>query len=370
MERVDVTIIGAGAVGLACAYALKDSGMDVLVVERHATFGEETSSRNSEVIHSGIYYPRGSLKATTCIRGKELLYDLAAKAGIGHKRLGKILVANNDLEEEKLKTIYDNARDCGVTDLRYLEAGELKKIEPDIRARVSLYCPGTGIIDTHGFMKHMFAVSRSKGVEFAYSVEVDGIRKKRGLYEIGVREPGGEKYSFESEAVINCAGLSSDRIAGMAGIDTAGAGYRIHMCKGQYFRISKPGKFRIIHLVYPPPTDISLGIHITPDMGEGLRLGPDAEYVSETDYAVSENDRGKFFESVRTLLPSLSEDDLMPDTAGIRPKLHGKEAKFADFIIREESDRGLPRLVNTVGIESPGLTASLAIGEMVSGMIK
>ena len=369
MEKVDIAIIGAGVIGLAAAHALSKLKKEIVVLEKHPAFGQEASSRNSEVIHSGIYYPKESLKAKTCIRGKELLYDLCRKRGIPHKRLGKLVVACDNEGALKLDNIYKNALACGIKDLRFLDKKEIKKIEPHVSAEKALFVPDTGIIETHALMKSLFGAAKENGADFCFSVKVIGIKKEGSFYEITVKEPRGDFFSFKAKAVINCAGLWADEICELAGIDPEKSSYRIHYCKGRYFRIRKPEKFQIRHLVYPPPTETDLGIHLTPDLAGGLRLGPDTEYVKEINYDVDEGKKMAFLSSVAKFLPSLEESDLIADTAGIRAKLQARGEPFRDFMIKNEEEKGFPNLINVIGIESPGLTGCLAIGERISSCL-
>jgi L-2-hydroxyglutarate oxidase LhgO len=369
MEEVDVAIIGAGAIGLAVARALSGGGKDIIVIEKNSSFGQEQSSRNSEVIHAGLYYPKGSIKSETCIRGRKLLYELCSKYNIPHKKLGKLIIASGKEETAKLNGIYKNAKECGIKDLRFLEKKDARKMEPDIEADSALFSPETGILDSHGLMEFFFQAAKEKGVNFAFSVEAIGIKKEASRYEITVREPRKDSFSFRAETVINSAGLFSDTVAGLAGIDCEKHRCKIHYCKGEYFRMKNPKKFSIRHPVYPPPGDTDLGIHVTPDLAGGLRLGPDATYVDNIDYDVDEKKRNVFFNSLSGFLPSLKEDDLIPDTAGVRAKLQGEGGGFRDFIIREENEKGLPNFVNLIGIESPGLTAAPAIAEKVKSCL-
>ncbi|OGW75650.1 MAG: hypothetical protein A2Z72_08965 [Omnitrophica bacterium RBG_13_46_9] len=370
MEEVDITIIGAGVIGLAVSYVLSNFGKEIVVLEKNPSFGQETSSRNSEVIHAGIYYPKGSLKSETCIRGKSLLYGLCSRYNIPYRKLGKLIIAYDREGIDRLGGIYDNAVGCGIGDLRFLSRKEIKTLEPDIEAESAIFTPDTGIVDTHSLMKFFFQASKERNVDFAFSVEVIGIKKERSFYEITVNEPGGDSFSFQSRAVINCAGLESDKIAEFAGMDPEKLCYRIHYCKGQYFRMRNPDKFRIKHLVYPPPTEIDLGIHLTPDLGGGIRLGPDAKYVKEINYDIEEKEKYAFLSSVSKFLPSLEKDDLIPDTAGVRPKLQSEEDGFRDFVIQDEGKNGFPNFVDLIGIESPGLTSCLAIAETVKKFIE
>jgi len=365
MEKTNITIIGAGVCGLAVAYELSKKHEDILVIEKHDSFGRETSSRNSEVIHAGLYYSKGSLKAKLCIEGKKLLYDFCVKNNIPHKNIGKILVACNNEEAEKLRQIKDNAALCGVSNLHFLTQDELKTLEPDVQAQESLWCPDTGIIDSHQLMKSLFEQSQQQGAEIGFGIEVVGIAKKGHGYEITVKEPEGDLFSFETKILINASGLSADRVAQLAGFDIDALGYKLHYNKGQYFRISNPKKFSLTHPVYPPASKTDLGIHITPDLAGGLRLGPDAHYTNEINYMIDENDKQNFVDSVSRFLKDLIIDDLVPDTAGIRAKLQAPGVDFSDFVIKEESEKGFKNFINLIGIESPGLTASLAIARLV-----
>jgi len=365
MEKTNITIIGAGACGLALGFQLSRKYHDIFVVEQHDAFGRETSSRNSEVIHAGLYYPKDSLKAKLCIQGKNLLYDFCQHYNIPYKKTGKILVACTNEEAAKIHAIYKNAVESGVTDLRFLTQEELKALEPDVKAQEAFLSPDTGILDSHQFMKTLFEQAKKQNVEFAFSVEVVGIAPKSAGYEITVKEPSGDLFSFETSIVINAAGLHADRVAAMAGFDIAACGYQLHLSKGQYFRISNPKKFAVTHPVYPPASKTDLGIHITPDLAGGLRLGPDARYATRIDYTVDEKDKKVFCDSVSRFLPKLTLEDLVPDTAGMRAKLQAPGVDFSDFVIQEESAKGFKNFINLIGIESPGLTSSLAIARLV-----
>ncbi|MCQ9207089.1 MAG: NAD(P)/FAD-dependent oxidoreductase [Omnitrophica bacterium] len=369
MEKTGITVIGSGVIGLAVSHLLSAAGKEVTVIEKNPSFGQEASSRNSEVIHAGLYYPKGSLKARTCIRGKELLHGLCSKHKITCKRLGKLIVVSRKEDMGKLDAIRANAASCGVKNLSFLDKKGIRELEPVIEGESALFSPDTGILDSHGLMQFFLTSAKEKGASFTFSVEVKGIRKKRPGYEVTVKEPSGDLFSFETGVVINCAGLEADKVAALVGIDPDKNFYRIHYCKGRYFRVRNPRKFPVNHLVYPPPTEASLGVHITPDLAGGLRLGPDAQYVNEIDYTVDEHDKEEFLNSARELLPNLQPDDIIPDTAGIRAKLSGSGEGFRDFVIRDEADKGFPKFINLIGIESPGLTSSLAIAEIVKDMV-
>jgi len=370
MEKADVVIIGAGVIGLAIAHTIGSRNKNIIVLEQYDSFGRETSSRNSEVIHAGLHYPKDSLKTQTCIRGKHLLYEICVKNSIPHNKTGKLIVACNDAEAGKLEEIYKNALECGVRTLQKLTKNDIKRKEPDIKAKMGLFSQDTGIIDSHSFMSFLFNTARQKGADFAFNVKVIGIRRGQGCYELTVKEPQGDLFDFKTDVVINAAGLYSDKMAEFAGLDIDAHHYRLHYCKGQYFRIRNPRKFTIRHSVYPPPTATDLGIHITPDLSNGLRLGPNAEYVEEIDYNMDEISLKTFYTSTKRFLPSLDQSDLIPDTSGIRPKLQGKDDLFRDFVVSDETDKGLPGFIDLIGLESPGLTASLAIAEIVGYLLR
>lgn len=368
MERTEITIIGAGIVGLASSYLLSKSKQNIMVLEKQHSFGQDTSSRNSEVIHAGLYYPKNSLKSLMCLRGSPLLYQLCQENNIGHKKLGKLLVASEKEEIEKIEAIYKNATACGVENLSFIDKAGIKKLEPNVQAKTALFSPDSGIVDSHFVMKHFHDASKSRGVELAFNIEAIGIEKKRDHYIVTVREPDGEEFSFGTNIVINAAGLYSDKVAEMVGIDIDKNPYKIHYSKGQYFRVADPAPLNISHLIYPPPSKFDLGIHATPDLAGGIRLGPDARYVDSIDYKLDPRDKDTFYNSVKRFIPSL-EDNLLEDTVGIRAKLQSPKDDFRDFVITNEEDKGFPNFINLLGIESPGLTSCLAIAEKVREII-
>lgn len=373
MEKVHITVIGAGVVGLAVAAELSREYQDIFVLEKHHSFGQETSSRNSEVIHAGIYYPKDSLKAKLCVEGNYLLYEICAKNAIPHKRIGKLIVACAKEEEADLGKIFSGAVLSGAQGLTLITQEQIKKIEPNVKASAGLYSAGTGVLDSHRLMDYFFQQAKVNAVDFAFNTEVKAIKKASAGYELIVRDAAGEEFSFLSEVVINCAGLNSDIIAQMAGIDIDKFGYRLHYCKGQYFRVS-PKKAGLINgLVYPVPKPKAggLGIHATKDLSGSMRLGPDDLYLDsrEPDYSVDIKRRALFYESAKTFLPFIEEEDLSADIAGIRPKIKAGDKSFRDFIIREEGDKGLGGFINLIGIESPGLTASPAIARYVKNLL-
>ncbi|MFH1666472.1 MAG: NAD(P)/FAD-dependent oxidoreductase [Elusimicrobiota bacterium] len=375
MEEFDIVIIGAGVVGLAVASELSQSAgnKNILVLEKSHSFGQETSSRNSEVIHGGMYYPAGTLKARLCIEGRRLLYQICGKNRIPYKKIGKLIVAVEKEELPALEGIRKQGELNGVEGLRAVSRAELKELEPNLIGIAALLSGETGIIDSHRLMKYFLDSAQSKGVIIAYNSQVSGIAKINDGYKITVNNKE-EVLDIKSALVINCAGLDSDLIAEMAGISLKENKYNLHYCKGQYFRVS-PGKAKFLNrLAYPVPKPKSggLGVHATLDLGGGLRLGPDDKYLDgrEKDYSVDENRKRDFYSSAIKFIPFIEEKDLFADTAGIRPKLQENGGEFRDFIIKEESDQGLPGFINLVGIESPGLTASAAIAKYVKGLIR
>jgi len=370
-DKADITIIGAGVVGLAIAAQVASQDREVYVLEKNETFGRETSSRQSGVIHSGIYYPEDSLKAKMCVAGNRILYGLCEKYGIGHRRLGKLIVATNDEEAGQLPTLLGRGGRNGTEGLRLLSRREIRELEPNIEGVAAILSPSTGIIDSHGLMQYFVARARDGGVQIAYQSKAVGIEKVARGYKVTVEDSEGES-SFTTRVLINCAGLHCDKVAELAGIDIARAGYRLHYCKGEFFSIKGSRSGLVKRLIYPvPPPEITgVGIHITFDLEGRMRLGPGIQYVDSLDYAVSNQHQRLFYDSVRGFLPWLKYDDLEPEMAGIRPKLQEPGGGFRDFVIKEESARGLPGLVNLIGIESPGLTASPAIAEYVCDLIQ
>ncbi len=366
-EVVRIAIIGAGVVGLAIALELARTERGVFVFEKNRSFGLETSSRNSEVIHAGIYYPEGSLKGTLCTEGNRLLYDFAAEHGVVHRRTGKLIVAVDESELGQLEELYRKARRNDVPGLEMVSRAEVKRLEPNVEAAAAILSPSTGIIDGHGLMRALSGLARERGADFIFDAEVTGLEATAGGFRVTVSDREGTS-AFESSLVINAAGLNSDRIAGLAGIDIDRAGYRLHYNKGEYFSVNSPDGAPVSRLVYPLPEHAGKGIHVSLTIDGKVRLGPNTRYVDEIDYTVDETEKTSFHQSVSRFLPGLRLADLTPDFAGIRPKLQGPDDGFRDFVIADETSRGLPGLIDLVGIESPGLTASPAIARRVAEM--
>ena len=359
-----MVIIGAGVVGLAVATQLSERNEGVYVFEKNKKFGQETSSHNSGVIHSGIHYPKGSLKAELCVKGNPMIYEICEKYKIPYKKLGKLTVAIEEEEIEELNKLMKMGEDNGVEGLKFLDREDVKKLEPNIEAEKALYSPSTGIVEPDELMNHFYAQIKNNRAIVATETEVTGMRKTDFGYELSGISVG-EKFTVMAKTVVNCAGLYSDRIAAMIGLDVDKLGYRLHYCKGDYFRAA--GKPPVKMLVYPVPKGPGLGIHLTPDLSGSVRLGPNAYYVNNIEYNV-ESDEKEFRQDVRRFLPSILEYSIQIDSAGIRPKLQGPQDSFRDFVIKHEADKNLFGFTNLIGIESPGLTAAPAIGAFVSEM--
>lgn len=369
MSDTSLTVIGAGAVGLAIAARLAERFPDLILLERNPHHGMETSSRNSEVIHAGMYYAPGSLKARLCVVGNRMLYEYCVAREVAHTRCGKIIVAMVPEEVAHLERILNTGRENGVA-LEMIDAAKSRELEPHVPAVAALLSPSTGVVSAHGLMDALLQDARARGATFQASAEVVGLEKRPDDYRISIRTPDGIE-SFTSTRVVNAAGLDCDTVAALVGIDPDAAGYRIHYCKGSYFSVVGPKARYVSRLVYPVPTHVSLGVHALIDVTGRVRFGPDAEFLNPRvqDYKVAPEKRAAFAASVRRLVPEIDDEDLAPDISGIRPKVQGPGDPARDFIIRDEADRGLPGLVNLIGIESPGLTSCLAIAQHVDGMI-
>lgn len=353
---------------MAVARELSLVGKDIIIIEKNKSFGQETSSRNSEVIHGGMYYPSGTLKAELCVSGRHLLYQLCNERKIPHKKTGKLIVATDKGELCALEAILAQGKSNGVEGLKLITEAQIKQLEPAVSGIAALYSPETGIIDSHALMDHLLTCAKDNGATIAYDAEVITIKKNDDGYKVTMKN-NREIVEIKALSVINCAGLNSDIIAGMAGLDILKEKYNLYYCKGQYFRLNSAKARSLKMLVYPVPEPASggLGVHATVDMAGGVRFGPDDEYLKSRiqDYSVDPLSRLKFYESARKFIPFISEEDLFADTAGIRPKLQEPGGVFRDFVIADEADKGFPGFVNLIGIESPGLTACLAISRYV-----
>ncbi len=363
----DVVVIGAGIIGLAAAAALARSGRSVVVIERNDAIARETTSRNSEIIHAGIYYPAGSLKAELCRAGRETLYRRCAERGVPHQRIGKLIVATEDAEVEVLEQIQATAAANDVS-LSLLSGEEVKQLEPDVTAVAALFSAETGIVDAHAYALSFLAEAESHGALLALKTDVEAIEHGARGFRVAARTrdgSGGARESLVAGAVVNAAGLLADRVARLAGIDVDALGYQLHFCKGDYFSLAPGVPLSLSRLVYPVPVQAGLGIHATIDLGGRIRFGPDTEYVDAPTYGVDAEKARIFAAAAARYLPALRSEWLAPDYAGIRPKLAGPGEGFADFVVAEESAVGLPRFVDCIGIESPGLTAASAIADRI-----
>jgi len=363
METADITIIGAGVIGLAIAAEIAESDLNIYILEKNISSGQGISSRNSEVVHGGMYYPPGSLKATLCVAGRHLLYEIAWRNNIPHKKIGKLIVATNQKETEAIEHLYKNAQINGVDSTELISARKLAQMEPNVQACAALYSPETGIISSHGLINHFLRIAQSKKAILVNNTNVVQIDKNASGYEIHTQNARGHHYSFLSAIVINAAGLESDTIASMVGGD-----YHLHYCKGDYCSISGVRQGTVHRLIYPVPenNDRGLGVHLTLDLNGRLKLGPDTCYIPRLeDYSVEPQKAQLFYERARKFLPFLKKENVHPDMAGIRPKLQGPDESFRDFLIKED----FPGFINLVSIESPGLTASPAIAGYVKKML-
>jgi L-2-hydroxyglutarate oxidase LhgO len=369
MADTPLTVVGAGVVGLAVAARLAGRFPELVILERRERHGSETSSRNSEVIHGGMYYPAGSLKARLCVRGRHLLYELSERAGVPHRRIGKLIVALRPEETPELERLLALGRQNGV-ELSLVGAQACHELEPAVPAVAGLLSPTTGIVSAHGLMDALLFEARRHGALLQPRAELVAIERRDADYRLEIRTPDGTE-TLTSERVVNAAGLESDRVAALAGIDVEATGYRLHWWKGSYFAVNGRKARLVSRLVYPVPSHVSLGVHVVLGLEGRLRFGPDAEHLPERqlDYAVDEAKRLAFAEAVGRLVPQLTALDLTPDIAGIRPKLQGPGEGYRDFVIAEESARGLPGFVNLIGIDSPGLTSAPAIAEEVERLL-
>jgi len=364
MDQVECIVVGAGVVGLAVARALALSGREVLVLEAAKAIGTGTSSRNSEVIHAGIYYPQGSLKARLCVQGNPMLYDYCAARSIHHRRCGKLIVATAPAQVASLQQIADKARRNGVNDLVWLSQVEAMRLEPALQCQAALLSPGTGIVDSHALMLALQGDMENAGGVVALNTPLAHAQCAQDAIEIETED--GTR--LRAQKLINCAGLHAPALAAQfKGLDR-GHVPQAFFAKGNYFVLAGSAPFS--HLIYPVPEQAGLGVHLTLDLGGQAKFGPDVQWVAKPDDLSVDPARGvAFYEQVRKYWPALPDGALVPGYAGIRPKVSSPTAPAADFIIQGPLDHGVPGLVNLFGIESPGLTSALAIGQMVVEML-
>lgn len=360
IDHINTIIIGAGVVGLAIAKALAKVNNNLLVIEKEKSFGMGISSRNSEVIHAGLYFEPSMLKSSLCVSGKAALYQYATKRNIPHKRCGKLLVASSSNEIAKLEAININAKNCGIDDLTMLTQKECHALEPDVKAVTGILSPSSGVIDTHAYMLSMLTDLENAGGQAVFNTEVTAIVKTPDGFLLTTNDD----YQISCDQLINAAGLGAMKIAHM--IDALDKKHipELVMAKGCYFSYS--GKTNFKHLIYPLPFVGGLGIHLTLDMAGGVKFGPNVEFIEHEEYTVSTHIKKDFVNSIKHYLPQIDENKLQPDYAGIRPKL---SQKGTDFNIQFPNDHGIEGLINLFGIESPGLTSSLAIADYIQEKI-
>lgn len=369
----DAVVIGGGAVGLAVWLELAERGGETLLLERHPTMGFETSSRNSEVIHGGMYYAPGSLKARFCVEGRRLLYPFLEKHGVRHAKCGKLIVAVNAEDEEALEKIFDTGQKNDVEGLRFASGDEIAAREPNVRAATAMVSPETGIVDAHGFMHALEKAGEAAGGVAVCGAEVRALERTADGWTVVFVDANGEN-RVEARTVVNAAGLSAQRVMRMAGLDPDRLGLTLHPCKGCYFSLSGGAGKKINGLVYPAPEKnlAGLGIHTIVDLAGRVRLGPSVQYIDEADrydYAVDPGLLDLFLERASRYLPFLAAGDLAPDFSGVRPKLSGPGDPARDFYVNEETENGAPGFVNLAGIESPGLTSGMAIAKEVARLV-
>ena len=358
MERLDAVVIGAGVVGLAVARALAMAGREVVILEAEDAIGTHTSSRNSEVIHAGIYYPKGSLKARACVEGRRRLYEYCAKHGVPHRRCGKLIVAQPDQVSE-LEEIREKAAANGVQDLAWLTRDEARELEPEVSCAAALHSPSTGIVDSHALMLAYLGDAERHGAMLALRSSLEKASFRQGKIELHVA--GADP--VECNLLVNSAGLRAPSVArSMEGFDAKRVPRELY-AKGNYYSLA--GKSPFSRLVYPVPEPGGLGVHATIDLAGQARFGPDVEWVDRIDYTVAPARAARFYAAIRRYWPGLPDGALLPGYSGIRPKTAGPGEPAPDFEVQGPAAHGVPGLVHLFGIESPGLTSSLALAEMV-----
>lgn len=367
MEEIDTAVIGAGVVGLAVARAMAMAGREVLVIEAADAIGTETSSRNSEVIHAGIYYPPGSLKARLCVEGRQKLYSYCEERRVPHKRLGKLIVATELGQEARLAALAAGACACGADDLRPVSREEALAMEPELSCISALLSPSTGIIDSHALMLALQGDAEAHGAQIAFHTRVVSGRIDRDGIALQTLSDDGDELALRTRLVVNAAGHGAIPIAqALAGMPAASFP-RQFFARGCYFSMARRSPFG--RLIYPVPVEGGLGVHLTLDMGGAARFGPDVEWIGDLDHTVDPHRADAFYAEIRRYWPALEDGALQPAYSGVRPKISGPGEPAADFRIDGPREHGVPGLVNLFGIESPGLTASLAIADHVRALL-
>lgn len=359
---MQVFVVGAGVVGLAVARAAAVAGHEVIVAEMTRGIGNGVSSRNSEVIHGGMYYPTGSLRALHCPRGRRMLYEFCASHGVPHRKCGKLIVATEDAEVAKMEAILKQGQVNGVEGFAMIDGAAARAMEPALRCVAALHSPETGIIDSHSYMRALQGDLEDRGGAIAFDTNVERLTHSQAGWL--VHYSGADSGELAVDAVINCAGLGAQSLARRTDDYPQARVPRLVLARGNYFGYA--GRPVFSRLIYPAPRiDGGLGIHVTLDLAGRMRFGPDVEWIDEEDYNVNASRAASFYGAIRRYWPDLPDNRLQPDYAGIRPKLTGPGEPAADFMIEAPQQHGLPRLVNLFGIESPGLTASLSLAEAV-----
>lgn len=373
MADVETVVVGAGVVGLASAAALARQGQEVMVLERHDRIGSETSSRNSEVIHSGIYYAPGSLRAKLCLTGKEMLYRFCAENGVEHRRCGKLLVATSEAEVAKLEALAANANTNGVKGMRRLSGDDARLLEPEVACVAAYLSETTGVVDSHALMQALEGHLAARGGQVVLNTAVTGISTtpgEGGEFRLMIGSAG-EEGTLTAQRLVLAGGLGASELGRMLDYHSSYRVPQTYFARGHYFSLATRAPFE--HLVYPMPEGAWLGVHLTLDVAGRAKFGPDIEWVESVSYAFDDPDgarRAAFERDVRRYWPGLPSDALQPGYVGVRPKIYGRGETVADFAIHGPSEHGIDRLIALYGIESPGLTSSLAIGEMVAGLLK
>ena len=361
MDEVECVVVGAGVVGLAIARKLAQQGREVIVVEQAEAIGTGTSSRNSEVIHAGIYYRAGSLMAQLCVAGRQALYAYCADHGIPHRKCGKLIVATTAAEADKLESIRAHAAANGVDDLRAIDGAEAQRMEPALSCVAALVSPSTGIVDSHSYMLALRGDAEAAGAAFAFHAPLLSARREGELLAL---EIGGEMpMTLGCRLLINAAGLGATAVARSIAAMPPELVPTPYLAKGNYFTCSARAPFS--HLIYPVPESGGLGVHLTLDLGGQAKFGPDVEWIDELDYVVDPARAARFYPAIRKYWPGLPDGALSPGYSGIRPKIVPPSVAVQDFVVQSPREHGVPGLINLFGIESPGLTASLAIADYV-----
>jgi L-2-hydroxyglutarate oxidase LhgO len=362
LERVDCVVVGAGVIGLACARALAMAGLQTIVLEAEPRIGSGVSSRSSEVIHAGMYYATGSLKARLCVQGRRLLYRYLTERALPHRRLGKLIVATADSQLESLAELQQRGAANEVEHLEWLDADRVASVEPGLRCRAALHSPETGIVDSHALMLALSGDLQSHGGLIALRSPMRRAERRGGAWRLTTA--GDEPYQIDCGVLVNAAGLSAQAVASTI------EGYpperipALRLARGCYFSLAHKAPFG--RLIYPMPGDGGLGVHLTLDLGGAARFGPDVEWIDRIDFNVDPGRAALFYPSIRTYWPQLPDGALQPAYAGIRPKLSGPGEAARDFVIDEPAAHGLPGLIQLFGFESPGLTSALAVGQWVT----